>query len=415
MTPHRARTIHLCYLGVREPLVQTQVLPYLRAVAASGVEVTLLTFEPRHPAWAPGELDGTARALAAAGIAWHRRRYHKRPSIPATAVDVAVGALFVRRASSRAPVEVLHARGHVPALMAALGARSRQRLLFDVRGLLAEEYVDAGVWRPGGAVVRTVRAVERWLLRRADAAVVLTGRARDLLTERLSHRPGGPPPIEVIPCCVDLGAFPLPAASVTAAAKRRLGVDGRPVVLYVGSTTGAYRTGELVDFVLALREAEPDLFLLVLTQRGVGRVADLLAGRGLGAADCAVRAVRPAEVAAHAAAADVGLCFVEPTYAKLASSPTKVAEYLACGLPVVATAGVGDLDAQIAAARVGVLVRDHDRAGHRRAVADLRDLLADPGLPGRCRATARALFDLETVGGPRYVALYDRLVAGVPR
>jgi hypothetical protein len=56
-----------------------------------------------------------------------------------------------------------------------------------------------------------------------------------------------------------------------------------------------------------------------------------------------------------------------------------------------------------------VLVRRPDEAGHRQAVDELLPLLRDPGLGERWRATAAALFDLETVGGPRYVGLYQRL------
>ena len=40
----RTRTLYLCYFGLREPLVQTQVLPYLRELVAGGVRVSLLTF-----------------------------------------------------------------------------------------------------------------------------------------------------------------------------------------------------------------------------------------------------------------------------------------------------------------------------------------------------------------------------------
>jgi glycosyltransferase involved in cell wall biosynthesis len=416
VTARRSRSLYLCYFGLREPLVQTQVLPYLRAVAASGVEVTLLTFEPVDPGWAPAGIDAATRALAATGVVWQRRRYHKRPAVPATVLDVAVGAWFVRRASRRGEVDLLHARGHLPTLMAALGARRRSKLLFDDRGFMPEEYVDAGLWKPGGVVFRAMKAIERRLLRRADAVVVLTERARDLLAPQLAGRPGGPPPIEVIPCCVDLVGIPPPTAAGKVAAKRRLGVGDRPVALYVGSTTGCYRFDELVDFVVALRDAEPDLYLLVLTQREVRRVSDRLVRHGFATPNFSVRSVPPADVAAWAAAADVGLAFIEPTYAKQASSPTKIAEYLACGLPVVVTAGIGDLDAQVAGAGsgagVGVLVGRRDRAGHRQAVDELRRLLRDPGLAGRCRATATALFDLETVGGPRYVGLYQRLLAG---
>ena len=50
------RTLYLCYFGLREPLVQTQVLPYLRRLAAGGFEVHLLTFEPNlWRAWSPEE------------------------------------------------------------------------------------------------------------------------------------------------------------------------------------------------------------------------------------------------------------------------------------------------------------------------------------------------------------------------
>jgi glycosyltransferase involved in cell wall biosynthesis len=425
-TPLPARSLYLCYFGLREPLVQTQVLPYLRAVAASGVAVTLLTFEPKEPGWAPAEVDAATRSLAATGIRWQRRRYHKRPAIPATALDVAVGTWLVRQASRRAEVDLLHARGHLPALMAALGARGRSAplVLFDDRGFMPEEYVDAGLWKPGGVVFRAMKAIERRMLRRADAVVVLTERARDLLAPQLAGRPGGPPPLEVIPCCVDLAGIPAPTAAGKAAAKRRLGVGERPVALYVGSTTGCYRFDELVAFVMALRHAEPDLYLLVLTQRDVGPVSARLLRHGFAKPDFSVRAVAPTDVAAWAAAADVGLAFIEPTYAKQASSPTKIAEYLACGLPVVVTAGIGDLDAQLTGAgagtgtgggdedgdAVGVLVHRPDEAGHRQAVDELRQLLRDPGLAGRCRAAAAALFDLETVGGPRYVGIYQRLL-----
>jgi carbamoyltransferase len=38
-------TLYICYFGINEPLVQTQVLPYLRQLSAAGVRVNLLTFE----------------------------------------------------------------------------------------------------------------------------------------------------------------------------------------------------------------------------------------------------------------------------------------------------------------------------------------------------------------------------------
>jgi hypothetical protein len=42
------KTLYLCYFGLREPLVQTQVRPYLRELARDGVEVYILRRKRRN-------------------------------------------------------------------------------------------------------------------------------------------------------------------------------------------------------------------------------------------------------------------------------------------------------------------------------------------------------------------------------
>jgi glycosyltransferase involved in cell wall biosynthesis len=81
----------------------------------------------------------------------------------------------------------------------------------------------------------------------------------------------------------------------------------------------------------------------------------------------------------------------------------KVSEALACGLPVVSTPGVGDLDTLVPGRRVGVVLRglsDEDLLAGARALASLQ---ADrEGLAARCRALAE-----ERYGLPSAVAAYD--------
>src|SRR5947209_18200866 len=93
----RARSLYICYFGLREPLVQTQVLPYLRQLVAGGVAMSLLTFEPElKTRWTAGEVDDWRRRLQKDGITWHMLPYHKRPSLPATLYDIIAGALRAR-------------------------------------------------------------------------------------------------------------------------------------------------------------------------------------------------------------------------------------------------------------------------------------------------------------------------------
>src|SRR5437016_3743605 len=134
------RTLYLCYFGLREPLVQTQVLPYLQCLARAGIEVHLLTFEPNAKRdWTESlRLEWTER-LIAHGIHWSFAPYHKKPSLPATLFDIVAGAIAARRIVSRHGIHIVHARAHVPAAMAALIKRfARVRVVFDIRGFNPE-------------------------------------------------------------------------------------------------------------------------------------------------------------------------------------------------------------------------------------------------------------------------------------
>src|SRR6266513_2010611 len=99
------RSLYICYFGLREPLVQTQVLPYLRELVAGGVRMWLLTFEPQR--WSAAAAAEWRERLRAEGIEWHMLPYHKRPTLPATLYDVARGA---RRQSCGASASISSTR-----------------------------------------------------------------------------------------------------------------------------------------------------------------------------------------------------------------------------------------------------------------------------------------------------------------
>ena len=144
------RVLYISYNGMLDPLGQSQVIPYLRELAKQGVKFTLLSFE-RNGAL---ESDGRNRCrkldqqLAQAGVEWHWLRYHQRPSLPATTYDVIAGVRYAQKLVRRNAIELVHARSHIPATIGlALKRRLGVKLIFDLRGLMAEEYVDADHWR----------------------------------------------------------------------------------------------------------------------------------------------------------------------------------------------------------------------------------------------------------------------------
>ncbi|MEP7337475.1 MAG: glycosyltransferase [Acidobacteriota bacterium] len=415
MTTH---TLYLCYFGLREPLVQTQVLPYLRELVAGGIKVSLLTFEPQmRELWNMEQVSAMRARLQAEGISWHLLPYHKSPSLPATLYDIAAGARFACWLARREPLDVLHARTHIGAAMGALAKwRIGQgaKLLFDIRGFIPEEYTDAGVWPENGWLYRGVKIVERQLFKAADGFVVLTERARQILFPGNAEADKRGRPVEVIPCCVDQRRFRTTGSLNRDDVRRKLNVAGRRVIVYVGSFGGWYLTEELMDFMAYAHRRDPATFTMILTQRDAESVRTRLRAQGIGEADSLVASVAPDEVPRYLTAADLALSFIKQCYSKQSSSPTKIAEYLASGLPIISNAGIGDLDALFATERVGAIINDFNEAAYQQALTEIESLQAETDLPARCRNVAHTQFDLHRVGGAKYLSLYQRLLDDAP-
>jgi glycosyltransferase involved in cell wall biosynthesis len=401
-TGRRLRSLYICYLSLEDPLVHTQVIAYLEGLASAGHCVHLLTFETSRLARARrGELR---RSLAARGISWHGLRYHKRPSLPATVYDTLAGAICASVLLWRHRLDTLHARSHVPAAMALIARRlvwpRRPALIFDIRGLMAEEYEDAGRWTRGGVPFRLTKAVERKAIAGADGIVVLTQRIRRQLF-------GEPPPGRtfVIPCCADLEA--IAAASVERDRVRaELELGGAPVMIYVGKFGGWYMASEMAAFFATVRESIPGLHFLILTQGDRADIRRELRQHGARDGEFTIASAPPDRLPRYLAAADFGISFIRPDPSKASSSPTKVGEYLGAGLPVVCTTGVGDLDTLIGP-DVGALVGEHTRTSYLAATERIVELIADRATRERCRALARRELSLTAVGVPRYRELYE--------
>src|SRR2546421_2160341 len=407
------RTLYLCYFGLREPLVQTQVLPYLRQLSTAGLKVYLLTFEPRlRESWSTEQLRNEQERLATEGIAWFYLPYHKRPSVPATLYDIVAGARYAAKLVRRHKIDVLHARSHVPAMMGALVKRwTGARLLFDIRGFMPEEYVDAGLWPAGGRVYRAVKAMEGWLLSSADAFAVLTERAREILFGGSTDTDSLGRPIEVIPCCMDAERFKSSDTERAEDVRRELNLVRRRVIVYLGALGGWYMTDEMARFLATAHRQDPNTFSLILTQSQPEMMSGPLRALGVADKDYLIRRVAPADVPRYLRAGDVSISFIKPCYSKQASSPTKIAEALASGLPIISNSGIGDLDAMIEGDRVGAIVREFNDAAYLEALSVVDAMLQHESISARCRASAVNRFDLATVGGPRYLRLYKRLMS----
>jgi glycosyltransferase involved in cell wall biosynthesis len=303
----------------------------------------------------------------------------------------ALGWWLVRRHK----LDTVHARSYVAALPALLLKRlTGVRFIFDMRGFWADERVDGGLWPREGRMVRIAKSCERRFLLEADHVVSLTRAAVEEM-RNFPYLQESMPRFSVIPTCADLSRF------VPGPVEQRRGF----VLGYVGSVGTWYLFDEVLACFRELLRMRPDARLLIVNRGEHALVLARLAAAGIAASAVELTSAAHAEVPRYMQRMDAGIFFIRPTFSKQASAPTKLAEFLGCGIPCLGNAGVGDMASILEGERVGVALRRFDTDALQNGLHELLRLAADPETPGRCVATARKHFSLSD-GIAKYDALY---------
>lgn len=403
--------LYLSYDGLLEPLGQSQVVTYVTGLALAH-QLTLVSYEKRRDVREPDKLREMAARLQACGIRWIRLRYHKRPSFLATGWDVLCGIAIGAAVCARRRIRVIHTRGYVASVVGlCLKRLFRTKLVFDMRGFWADEKVDAGHWRPGSAVYRLAKRWERRFFKGADAIVSLTQAG----VEAFASLGYAIPPttiIEVIPTCADLARF-VPGPKDPALLDQ-LRLRGRTVVGCVGTLSNWYLREPTLRYLALLARRLEAVTILCVTQEDQARLRTEALAAGIPDAQLVVTQADFAAMPTYLRLMDLGVFFIQASFSKRGSAPTKLAELLATGVPVVINEGIGDSGGIVRDHQVGVVLPALTPPLCEASVEDVRRLLSDPACRLRCRRVAERHFDL-TEGIRRYLEVYRRLESSPAR
>lgn len=202
----------------------------------------------------------------------------------------------------------------------------------------------------------------------------------------------------VIPTCADLDRF----------VPREPARTGPFTLGYLGNAGGWYRFEPVAAAFEAIRKRRPDARMLIANHGQHNLIQGHLAAQGVPSRSVDILKVDFIDVPNVISRMDATAFFIEPTFSKQASAPTRLAEFMACGVPCLINDGVGDTGRIVRDAGAGVVIDKISNAAAADGALQLLMIANDPVVRESCIATALRHFSLDS-GVEAYDALYRRL------
>jgi glycosyltransferase involved in cell wall biosynthesis len=271
----------------------------------------------------------------------------------------------------------------------------RIKVVFDFRGAAPEEYLNSLSIDSIAAVTdpEIIKEYRRCLSRDAemmnigDMIYCVSNSLRDYLL-KLHEGEENDGKICVVPGAADESIFYHdPRLGLEKRKAQRL--ENRKIAIYTGRLKNNYHKKELVFEFAAMFVARDKANYFICLTPDIDMANELKAGNSISVENILIQYINdPAEINAFLNAADLGIILRDNVMTNRVASPTKLAEYLLAGLPVLASDHIGDYSEFIRENRLGCVVNN-----------DIEELLV---AAGRFRFTPEERAKNSTIAGARF-------------
>ncbi|WP_298973482.1 glycosyltransferase [uncultured Psychrobacter sp.] len=394
----KIKVLYLSYTGLLEPLGRSQILAYLSRLADE-YQFTIISFEKAEDLAKTDELQALKKECEHYGINWQPKTYHHKPRLLATLWDLSSLIYHTWQLSRSNRAHHIHCRSYIPAIAAWLVSKQTQvPFIFDMRALWLEEMIEAGRLNRHSPVHKVLEWLETKLLKDAAHVVSLTEAAVNYLQQQQPQL--NTQKFSVITTCVDLERFKL---STVAIEDKKLGTMGTVI-------SGWYHLDWLFLSLKTQLRKDKDATFKIVTRDSAQALRTMAQKYEIEPSKLEILSSSPNDIAKNIADIKAGLLYFTAGISKLGSAPTRLGEFLACGIPVIGNSGVGDMASLIERYQVGVVIENGSQHAIDEALEKLDILYQDKDLSQRCRDAAEDYFSADK-GAERYRQIYRNITS----
>jgi glycosyltransferase involved in cell wall biosynthesis len=385
--------IFLSNSNLDNPILHKQGLPLLLHLSKTGYKVFFVFFTRNNEkisTFSKNTISSYSKSIHFIEI---KLNYIK--IIPSWVLYFFLGFKSLRKIIKENQIKILHARSLFPAALSYLLKifnYNTIKVIYDNRGVYIDELIEINKWKKNGIKEKIFRQIEYLVERYCDKIVVVSNYFKTYLLKK--HKKNISLKIDVISnrTLIDM------AIDITQKYSNKI------VLVYSGSFAIWQNSVELKklffqalnifdDVMFKIISYEPDKFQTLFSAD-----SELLDKINI---DC----VEPQKVKDELRKCNCGILLRENNLINNVSSPLKFAEYLAAGLPVLLSEGIGDTESIIKKYNVGIVVKNNN---YIIALKELKHLLNDKDLYHRCLRTADREFNID-FSFKQYQKIYDEL------
>lgn len=356
-----------------EGVGSSQITPLILRLSEAGLKINLISYEKTKP---NSELLEYFKSI---GVVWNSRSFGANGFIG--------GMQRLNDLRKEIPkTNLIHARSDIPAVS---GNASREApVLWDVRSLWADQKIMIQESLLNRTLYRSYRSLESLASHKSLGMSTLTSAVIPILEKRNRKLPLLR---IVVPTAVDLDRFQM---------NSKMPVKFK--VLFSGSYNDYYDIDLSALFMKELRSQ-------IAVETHWARPHESTRKK-LGVGETKVFPATQIEMAQIIPnySFGVSICKLDAGPSLTAAMPTKIAEFLSSGRPLIVNKGLGDMDSFIKEFNAGVIL-DGSENNLKKCAIDLINLVLDPETPNRCRALAEKYFNMDS-GAEKYLNLYSQML-----
>ena len=393
------------YDGLTDPLGQSQVLSYIKHLSKE-YSFDIIGYE--KPDVYESQKIYINEAIANLDIRWLPIKYHKKPPIISTIYDFYLGWKKAKKYGDINNYDLIHCRsGAIGNIALLLKKRYKAKLIFDMRGWWADEKKESGAWNSKifVPIYLYFKNLEKKLFKHSDHAISLTKAG---YTEIVKKNLKSSIDITVIPTCVDFDIFKPFDIEIRKNIREELDIKiDDKVILYSGSLGGNYNIDIIIKLYKVSKKLNINTKILFLTFTDYSYIASEISKHQVPMDDVRIKSCNYYDIHRYLMAGDIGVINYKHSFSTIGRSPTKMAEYWACGLPVICEKDIGDVDYLISKYNnSGYLINTNHNESYNEA---LSNIFSNQDQKEQLRGYAIDYFDL-IKGVEMYKAVYNKVL-----